>query len=368
MININANIPHKYSASDLENLVRLNRVCHLPEYQDHPNSILERSTFLINKELMDTIYPPEKRRSLNKDCLKDLLSLAEKRRREQVESELEAELEAGLEAMKKRGCRGRVDSELEAVKERTRMNERSEEPENDFWRSIYECWQENHRIIAEGVYVPDVTPYLKSVLKGHSHKFYPLLESTERIYEKLNLSKDPRMFFPRGASAIFICPERCINVGNNTSGLSGKKIFDIRFSKVFYHELAHYFIDHPKHNKKRSQGSKPYYGNPWSKIIEESMANAFSLTFISHLHQNFAREAMDRQPLEYTLYPYWEKDYSYIEIRKLVYQGVIKDYLKYLSFSAGDAIKVLNKKINQVLPEDEYWQLFTEEILLFCIK
>ncbi len=90
---------------------------------------------------------------------------------------------------------------------------------------------------------------------------------------------------PVKSPAIFICPERCVRWG---------KELDITpsfvFEKVYFHELAHAYMD---------EGKFTYYDEWWGRVIEESLANAMVIKKFPDTHIEKIFRIILSQPVEY---------------------------------------------------------------------
>ncbi len=190
--------------------------------------------YYVNKDLMDKIYPPRKKKSLNLDCVREVLGSYHK---------------------------ASSNNEVEDVK-------RIE----SIWGQLSECITEVYsNRIAVGVYIKEIDQSI--------------------CYNGMTLVDIP---------SIFICLERVNKWASDTyithKRKSLKAIYSMIFAKVLFHELAHAYMD----------GNKRYkYTLPWGKIIEESLANAVSLSAFAAIEKPVIKHCMDEQPLEYRAYRYW---------------------------------------------------------------
>jgi len=209
--------------------------------------------YLVDSKLMDKIYPPEKRQCLNPECLRNV-----------IQEELDKFFRDDL-----------FGNALEKV--------------DRVWRILEECKQEcSSLIIGLGVYLPIISHELKEFIENYSN-------------QQIKCKK-----------CIFICPDRIKNVAENIKQLKefraiyDNKLFQVLFTAVFIHELAHAFMDFGG-----------YTSEYWTKVIEESLANAFVYKYLVSTI-NFAEGSaveyfMCNQPPEYRGYrlmvSFWETEF-----------------------------------------------------------
>jgi len=140
--------------------------------------------FLVNEAQMDYIYPPERRRALSPERIRDWLR-KEKEKKEEIE-------------------------------------------EKDFFQWLKEWeetdWEHYRTIVAVGVYVSDLK-FDKQILLSYGDSNFCTVEA-----------KDVLMSLT--GPAIFLCPERIINWA-----LEADVPVEIVLGKVYYHELGHAIMD-----------------------------------------------------------------------------------------------------------------------------
>ncbi|MEG0772626.1 EVE domain-containing protein [Clostridium sp.] len=116
------------------------------------------------------------------------------------------------------------------------------------------------------------------------------IDKLNKIKEEFNLNIENR-------DVIFICPERVYKWCDNN-----EVTFPIAFAMVVIHELAHFYINY----KKRVQGiDTDYYGEPWGKVIEESIANVLAYNRFSENERAVLRKLIGKQPIEYRACIFW---------------------------------------------------------------
>ena len=141
----------------------------------------EDKVFLVNEETMDKIYPPRKRLSLDKECLKEMLMPFKERR---------------------------FDYE-----EQIRFTD-------EFMDRLERCKRETKSVVAVGVFVPDLS---------------------EDLARKLNLNDTRELIFicPERLNSW------AMKVRKNFSGVSDAFVKKVMTSKILFHELAHKYMYNP---------------------------------------------------------------------------------------------------------------------------
>lgn len=91
----------------------------------------------------------------------------------------------------------------------------------------------------------------------------------------------------RNGPGIFLCPERVLSWGDR-HGIDPSLVLD----KVYYHELAHAFMD---------TGPTPY-DELWGRIVEESLANWLSYQRFSGKEARWVQRLIQDEPAEYQGY------------------------------------------------------------------
>jgi len=143
--------------------------------------------FLVNEAQMDYIYPPERRRALSPERVRDWLRIEKEIRREKERREIEDPFE---------WLRG--------------------------WE--LEDWGRYRIIVATGVYISDLKKNKQQLLDYGDNNFC----SDESIRALMELT----------GPAIFLCPERIINWAQEAN-----VPVEIVLDKVYYHELGHAIMD-----------------------------------------------------------------------------------------------------------------------------
>jgi len=259
VININSEIPFNLTVSDLEKEVFSRK----PVYHWDHTGMLESRAFLVNPELMDEIYPPEKRKVFDTACIKDNLADVEIEPREKPLKESTGPWTDGPDEF-----------------ERT-------------WSVLKRCFVKANWFIPVGVYISKPSERILDALRGHKGEKAATLLSEE-------------------GSIIFICPERCgtwmngLKMSGACAGCNSIEIFMTIFALVSYHEAAHSNMD-----RYDSDEIKAFYQEPWGKIIEESLANAMALRYfrgknkMDRKHLSIVLKAVEMQPLEYSACTFW---------------------------------------------------------------
>lgn len=122
-------------------------------------------------------------------------------------------------------------------------------------------------VVAVGLYVSNVDPSLQKPLQARAE-----------VEPEGTLKSGP---------GIFLCPERILNWGDR-HGIDPLLVLD----KVYYHELAHAFMD---------TGPTPYE-ELWGRIIEESLANWLSYQRFVGKEARWVQRLIQDQPAEYQGY------------------------------------------------------------------
>lgn len=203
--------------------------------------------YLVNKKLMDFIFPPEKLKFIDEKCVQRLL----KNRSEDLEDY------NGLKRFN--------------IKEKQHI------------RFLKEC--ERHielekEIVAVGVFKPNI--------------------SNIEIMEVEQISG----FKIQNRPSIFICPERVENWAKRVYSKVPYKtkihfLFKLIYTKVLIHELAHAYMHNENYSDK-------YNSKPFGKIIEESLANAIAVNRLKRYEErSILNTIISSQPLEYRGYVFW---------------------------------------------------------------
>lgn len=203
--------------------------------------------YLVDPDVMDKVYPPERRVFIDEDCLEELLGLRPRRR--------------GRKGTGSRPC------------EESR-NAREKGPRKDrkiTHKDLEECRRESATFTAMGVYL-----------------------STWRSNVPV-----PGIEYP----CIFICPERIKDtvdniLRQNPKGLTPERGMNILFANVLFHELAHGFMD--------KNPNKPY-GEIWSRTIEESLATHLAWARFTTGEKWIVNRMIQGQPLEYRGCTFWQE-------------------------------------------------------------
>lgn len=205
--------------------------------------------FLVDKILMDFIYPPFKRKCLNEEKLKNIIDeIAEKSLKE---------------------------FNFEGLKEQT------------------------IKFVAFGVYCSEHECEKNDKKPKLENKIYESYEDAIKKFKKFN--------------CIFICPERikesaeqiCTDFHKEFNESQREKAFEICFKKVVLHEIAHGYMDQVSNSIKKSND---WYKETWGKIIEESFANLLAIKqFNKQDELQIIEKFTNEQPIEYQLYRFWMK-------------------------------------------------------------
>lgn len=209
--------------------------------------------YLVNEELMDYLYPPNKRLGLDEKCLKSLL-------REKNDN----------------NHNNNCFNEEYIIRDNQR-----------FWDLASECCRElTTSMIAVGIYCSNLG-----------------LDQLSMIKQQSGVTINP-------SAAIFICPERVAkwtdSVHKDFPKTREVTIFNIIYSKVLFHELAHGFMDSPDKIKMKN----------CSNLLEESLCNAIAYSRFSIRERAIMAYAVDSQPFEYRAYSHWV-EFKNISLREM---------------------------------------------------
>ncbi len=206
--------------------------------------------FLVNKEQMDILSPPEFQKALDPECVRrELVSFVE--RHGEVKSEEEEE---------------KINSFLERLK-------RCEE----------EGWAKYKEVVAVGLYL---------YLGRHNRYDASFKESVLSLGDSSVLKPQAEnAFLQHDKPAIFLCCERIINKANQV-GISHHLVMD----KVYYHELGHAIMD------TLPVGVSNPYHEIWGRIVEESLANAIAYRCFKGKEARWVERLIQTQPAEYLGY------------------------------------------------------------------
>ncbi len=224
--------------------------------------------YLVDPYLMDIISPPQERRFLNPDCVKEILTSL------QYEP-------------------GHIDSEDEPehiVDTISRENER-------FWGRLEQCSSPGVMVPARAVYIPRVNSSQRRAINDHLKVRIPfrnqfgdqpfgapisldnipgfgeLIHCGNRI-DSIQLVLHKHEEIPQEGEAIFICMERLVEASQKVREQYGFKttttlpgVLESIYVCTLIHELVHAYnhIDFGR------------YGPPWGKVMEESLAQAWAM-------------------------------------------------------------------------------------------
>lgn len=219
--------------------------------------------YLVDPDLMDIISPPQERRFLNPDCVKEILT--------------------GLQYEP-----WHIDSEGDPehiVDTISRENER-------FWGRLEQCSNSGAMVPARAVYVPHVNNIQRQDIHDYimvripfCNQFGDQLFGTQNSFDKMprfsQLSRwhlpdiiQQHEKIPQEGEAIFICMERLVEASKRVREQYGFKttttlpgVLESIYACTLIHELVHAYnrIDFGR------------YGPPWGKVMEESLAQAWAM-------------------------------------------------------------------------------------------
>ena len=213
--------------------------------------------YFIDENLMDYLYPPEKRKLLDEESINRILKKYK-------------------------------DIKREIPKEKAYESSKNEI--DKFFKEVEEYRREyKNNFIALGLYKRHLTNNELGEIKNRTGK---------------SISSRP---------TIFICPER---IKNSSLEISKKlknsqtRTFKIIFTKVLLHELAHGYMN---------GNSKPYSKEYYS-IIEEGLANALAISnFSENEEKAIVYEFVKNQPFEYRTCMFWLNEPIKYEIDEIAY-------------------------------------------------
>lgn len=254
------NINSSYEVSSQANRLVMDRCDFLfRRWSDVP-------VYLVDKELMDIISPPEERIFLEPDCVRQFL-----------------------------GCYGHENNNYNATSYADNVFEELQEEANRFWQRLSDC---RYRGFSEtrAVYIRNLTTYQIQAIRDQIIVRIPFRNQfgDQPFGTQYDIANLPRLDeFSRVMSvnnsfeefidkiscreAIFICMERLVEASQKVRKQHGFKtttklpcVLEGIYACTLIHELVHAYIliDHR-------------YNEPWGKVIEESLATAWTMKCFS---------------------------------------------------------------------------------------
>lgn len=201
--------------------------------------------YLVDEALMDILFPPRDRLTLDVERIRDILASHDPRRA----------------------------SPDDAPREQDRRDDTSLA---DMWKRLDECTvASSNPFVAWGVYCNNLGAGHLAAIKARADR---------------DIDNRP---------SIFLCGERILGRAERASigGAARAKAFGVLLRKVLYHELAHAFID----------SVSASYGTSWGRVIEESLCNAIARTRFNKVADiALITQVMAEQPIEYAAHVYWQ--------------------------------------------------------------
>ncbi len=198
--------------------------------------------YLVDPDLMDKIYPPERRKFLNPGCVKEIIFSMQRERVKELDLEEFARFQ------------------------------------NMLWEKIENCKMYESHFVAIGVYVS-----------------YLDFKRREEISEHTDKKID-------GAKCIFICPERIRKVVDDIKQefkiIDENWLFKLFFTKILIHELAHAFMDYKK-------DVSDSWERLIEESLANAFAYKYLLPVMSNSDKVAIQKFISTQPIEYRGYRYF---------------------------------------------------------------
>lgn len=207
--------------------------------------------YWVSPALMDELYDPWRSVLLEDECVKKALDRV-KEQRDQKEEPLEGE---------------KLIEEIE-----------------DFWKKLAECSTSVAQVRrpALGVFIQSLSEVAATAIK-----------KARKNYGKL------RTLPVAGSSAIFVCPERCVDrlQSVEATSLSRAQATGCSIAQVAFHELQHAWF----------RTDYALYATPWGRVIEESLCEWASVAkFETREESALLNQSLTGQHgVEYECYRYW---------------------------------------------------------------
>ena len=338
--------------------------------------------YLVDKDLMDSICPPQIRRLLEPGCVQDMMrsfdeeygttvTVAEGGQGLWDGNESPESMAAVAEKfwlLMEQCARGSVAVSFRAVYFRSIGRREAEEIERrvririPFTASIGENGSSNPIVLANVPTLGDLASYKKIFGRLGKTTADPIMAAIQVIIDQHGQA------VPRN-DAIFICMERIVQSARRLKEtwayrlIELEKIIEILFAANVLHQLAHAYM--------KTEPSRYY--TPWGRVMEESLVTAYVMScFDDDLCRAVIKSHLAREPLEYQCFSYYESVRRH-ELKRLLQAWSRNNVRKGLKLSLSRELTFLPRRLYDHVfyqhasffshQPDTFWKIMAMEVL-----